>query len=149
MKKEVKEVKEDTSDLVLKITAAAEAAKRDAKEEGDALLVLLEKTGPLLLAVPPKVVWKYSYHGYKRSGVTSARYVHLQSQFRRLTISYGPTADFIQNSCDFDFLRKKMGGLAPILLAIRAAQTQQATQLTDGRVQALNEIKASTEVQVA
>lgn len=138
---------EDAGGVIMDIAAAAEVAKLQIEEEEAALLELVKKTGTLTFVVPEKNHWKYAYQSDRREGIATARHARIyKSSGALLSIEYGPTPEFIKNTCSYQFIRKHMGGLFPILAAVRAAQAKAAREFDDGRAQALAVIKASTEV---
>lgn len=134
---------EDAGGVIMDIAAAAEVAKLQIAEEEAALLELVKKIGTLTFVVPEKSRWKYEYQSDRREGVATARHARIyKSSGVLLSIEYGPTPEFIKNTCSYQFIRKHMGGLFPILAAVRSAQAKAAKAFNDGRIEALDEIKA-------
>lgn len=138
--------------VIFDIAGAAERANQQIKEEETALFELVKKTGPLTFTIPENLRWTYEYRSRstQKEGVATARFVEValsKSCFdlasKVLLITFGPKLDFTQNACDYNFLRKQMGGLAAVLAGIRAAQVRAAKKFDEGRAQSLAEITAS------
>ena len=134
---------------------AAELEARQ-KEEEYALMCLLEKTGKLNFSIPAAVQWKYDYSkteytetkwGKKASaktGVATARFCEIQSRShlgRVIVVRFGPTATFISMDITYRDLRKRMGGLLPILAAIKESLAMSNKVMQEEKEQTIAELK--------
>lgn len=135
---------------------AAELAARQQEEEC-ALMCLLEKTGKLNFSIPAAVQWKYDYSkteytetkwgkkAREKTGVATARFCEIQSIFsvnkRVIDVRFGPTATFISMNITYRDLRKKMGGLLPILAAIKESLAMSNKVMQEEKEQTMAELK--------